>query len=132
MLSQSMAHLGMNNGYYSLSPYAALSLFPHNQLPPQLYHSAQMQASAELQHHQQQQALEEQLQEQQLHSQDQQEDLKPVVQGALASIPGTEEEKAQDSGCHITISNTLTEDTQAHSSRDGKSTSSPLQLSHTT
>jgi len=115
-----MAHLGMNNGYYSLSPYAALSLFPHNPLPPQLYHSAQTQVSAEFQHHQQQQALK----EQQLHWQDQQEDLKPVVQGALASIPGTEEEKAQDSGCHITISNTLTEDTQAHSSRDGESTSS--------
>ena len=121
-----MAHLGMNNGYYSLSPYAALSLFPHNPLPPQLYHSAQMQVSAEFQHHQQQQALKEQLQEQHFYSQDQQEDLKPVVQGALASIPGTEEEKARDSGYHITISNTLIEDTQAHSSRDSESTSSPL------
>jgi len=121
----------MTNGYYSLSPYAALSLFPHNQLPPQVYHSAQIRASAEFQRHQQQEMVNEEQHEQQLYSQDQQEDPKPVVQGALASIPGTEKEKVQDSSCHITISDTLTEDMQAHGLRDGESTSSPLQLSHT-
>jgi hypothetical protein len=131
MLSQSMAHLGMTNGYYSLSPYAALSLFPHNQPPPQVYHSAQMRMSAEFQHHQQQEMVKEEQHEQQLYSQDQQEEQKPVVQCALASIPGTEKEKAQESSCHITISDTHTEDTQAHGSRDGESTSSPLQLPNT-
>lgn len=125
-----MAHLGMTNGYYSLSPYAALSLFPHNQPPPQVYHSAQMRASAEFQRHQQQEMVQEE-HEQQFYSQDQQEDTKPVVQGALASIPGTEKEKAQDSSCHITIPDILTEDTQAHGSRDGENTSSPIQISHT-
>lgn len=126
-----MAHLGMTNGYYSLSPYATLSLFPHNQPPPQVYHSAQMQPPAELQR-QQQTMLQEQQHEQQLYSQDQQEEPKLAVQDALASIPGTEQEMAPDPGYHINTSNTVSDDTQAHGSRNDENTSSPLQLSHAT
>ena len=125
MLSESMAHLGMTNGYYSLSPYAAMSLFPHNPPPPQVYLSAGMRAFEELQHHQQH----EHIQEHQLESP---EDMhKPAVQDAPASIPGTEEENAhedlirrEDAEVHKAgvdsggegMSKPVFEDTQAHGS----------------
>lgn len=119
-----MAHLGMTNGYYSLSPYAAMSLFPHNPPSPQVYLSAGMRTFEELQHPQQH----EQIQEHQLESP---EDMKPAVQGAPASIPGTEEEnahedfnRAEDTEVHTTVINSggegvskaVSEDTQAHGS----------------
>jgi hypothetical protein len=53
MLSQPMSHLCMTDGYYILSPYAAVNLFPRNQPPPQVYYLAQTLAPANFQLYQQ-------------------------------------------------------------------------------